>query len=110
MGAQLYVGNLDHNTTEDTLRQLLARDGRTVKSLVIMTDKSSGRSRGFAFAELGSEDEVQTAITSLNGTELDGRPIKVNQGHPRPVYGASSRSQGYSDYGGGGRRDGGGRR
>jgi RNA recognition motif-containing protein len=108
MGAQLYVGNLDHSTTEDTLRRHLAGDGRTVKSLEIKTDKSSGRSRGFAFAELGSEDEVQAAITSLNGIELDGRPLKVNHGHVRPIYSGSTRSQ--SDFGGGFRRDGGGRR
>ena len=105
MGAQLYVGNLDHDTTEETLRQHLARDGRTVKSLEIKTDKSSGRSRGFAFAELGSEEEVLSAITSLNGVELDGRPLKVNHGHPRPIYSGSGRSS--SDHGGfrgGGRR------
>ena len=108
MGAQLYVGNLDHHTTEDNLRQLLARDGRTVKSLQIKTDKSSGRSRGFAFAELGSEDEVQAAIASLNGTELDGRPLKINHGHARPIYSGTNRSQ--SDYGSGFRREGGGRR
>ena len=107
MGAQLYVGNLDHATTEDTLRNFLAQDGRTVTSLVIKTDRSTGKSRGFAFAELGSEEEVEAAITTLNGTELEGRPVKVNNGHQRPLHTVSARP---SSSFGGGNRGGGGKR
>ena len=106
MGTHLYVGNLDHGTTEDTLRNLLAQDGRTVTSLVIKTDKSTGKSRGFAFAKLGSEAEVDAAITTLNGTDLEGRPVKVNHGHERPLHSVSARPS--SDFGG--NRGGGGKR
>jgi cold-inducible RNA-binding protein len=108
LGTHLYVGNLDHGTTEDTLRNFLAQDGRTVTSLIIKTDKSTGKSRGFAFAELGSEEEVEAAITTLNGTELDGRPLKVNHGHERPIHTGNPKPS--SDFGGGSRGGGGGKR
>jgi len=110
MAALLYVGNLARETTEDALRAVLAQDGRSVKSLMIKTDKDSGRSRGFAFAELGSPEDVESAILRLSGTELDGRPIKVNHGHERPTYSVHSRSEDSGDFRGGFRRGGGGGR
>jgi len=107
MGAQLYVGNLARETSEEALRQVLAQEGRTVKSLVIKADQKSGRSRGFAFAELGSAQDVESAIASLDGSELDGRPIKVNHGKERPTYGNPSRPDEYENFRGGFRRGGG---
>jgi RNA recognition motif-containing protein len=109
MAALLYVGNLARETTENALREVLERDGRSVKSLVIKVDKDTGRSRGFAFAELGSAEDVESAIASLSGKELDGRPLKVNHGHDRPTYTGQSRSDDSGDFRGGFRRSGGGR-
>jgi RNA recognition motif-containing protein len=106
MAALIYVGNLARETTEATLREVLAQGGRSVKSLMIKTDKNTGRSRGFAFAELGSAEDVESAIASLSGTELDGRPIKVSHGHDRPTYTGQGRSEDSGDSRGGFRRSG----
>jgi RNA recognition motif-containing protein len=114
-GRRVYVGNLAWDTTEDSLRSVLARDGRTVRNVEIKTDTTTGRSRGFAFVDLGSEDEAQAAIAALNGTELDGREIRVSPakdkragsgGFGRSSFGASDRGE--QDEGYGGRRRGGG--
>ncbi|MHC4513272.1 MAG: RNA recognition motif domain-containing protein [Planctomycetota bacterium] len=97
MGNRLYVGNLSFDTTEDTLRSVLSEDGRGVKEIHIVTDRDTGRPRGFAFAEMASETDAQAAIQALDGRELDGRNLKVNEARERaPRQGGG---------GGGGRRN-----
>ena len=87
MGSRLYIGNLNSATTEDTLRAALTEGGRTVKDLHIVTDRDTGRPRGFAFAEMGNDSEAQAAIEALNGTSIDGRNLKVNEAHERQPRG-----------------------
>lgn len=81
MAAKLFVGNLDYSVTGDDLRQTFSQVGNVVDAVVIM-DKMSGRSRGFGFVEMGSEDEAKTAIEKLNGSDLKGRKINVNEAKP----------------------------
>ena len=95
MGKRLYVGNLSWDTNEETLRMTFGSDGRTVTDAHIVTDRESGRPRGFAFVEMSSEDEAQAAINALDGTELDGRNIRVNEAQERQPRGGGG--------GGGGR-------
>lgn len=105
MGTRLYIGNLSFNTTEDSLHAALSADGRNVKEVFIMTDRETGRPRGFAFAEMASEADAQGAIQALDGKDLDGRTLKVNEARertPRPRGGGGG-GGGYG--GGGGRRD-----
>lgn len=83
MSKHVYVGNLSPETTEASLRALFERDGRTVQSLTIVSN-AKGKPRGFAFLELASDEEGQAAIASLAGTELDGKPLTVKEGQPRP--------------------------
>ena len=87
MGSRLYIGNLNSDTTEDTLRAALTEGGRTVKDLHIVTDRDTGRPRGFAFAEMGNDSEAQAAIEALNGTSIDGHNLKVNEAHERQPRG-----------------------
>jgi len=82
MGTKLYVGNLSFNTMEDDLRQLFSQAG-TVTRCDLITDKFTGKSRGFAFVEMGSEAEAQKAIADFGGKDLDGRPLTVNEAKPR---------------------------
>ena len=98
MTKKLYVGNMNYDTTEETLHTLFAGVGG-VESVNIISDRWSGRSKGFGFVEMATEEDAQTAISQLNGTTLDDRQIKVAEARPQ-------RSR--SDRGGGGR--GGGRR
>jgi RNA recognition motif-containing protein len=83
MGKNLYVGNLSYDTTEDTLRTLFAEQGE-VESVNLITDRYTGRSRGFAFVEMATEEEAQKAIGELNGRQVDGRDLKVDEAKPRP--------------------------
>ena len=76
--ARLFVGNLPFDTTEAQIKQLIAGDGRTVRSVKIITDKDTGRSRGFAFVDLDSDEEAKAAIEELNGKDFNGRALKVN--------------------------------
>lgn len=94
---KLYVGNLSSSTTEEALRQAFASHGE-VSSVNIVKDKYTGESRGFGFVEMFTKAEAQAAISSLNGTELDGRTLKVNEARPR------SDDRGGGGGGGGGRR------
>ncbi len=93
---KLYVGNLSFNTSNEDLQELFAQAG-TVESTNIIEDRDTGRSRGFAFVEMSSKEEAATAIEQLNGKEIDGRNLNVNEAKPR-----EDRS------GGGGNRNGGG--
>ena len=101
MTNRLYVGNLSWDTTEDSLRLAFEQDGRSVSSVNIVTDRESGRPRGFAFVEMGNKQDAQAAITALDGSELDGRNIRVNEAQERQQRGGFG--------GGGGGRGGRGR-
>ena len=83
MGARLYIGNLSFETNEETLRDALGQDGRSVKEVTIMADRDTGRPRGFAFAEMGSDQDAQAAIQALDGTDLNGRSLTVNEARER---------------------------
>ena len=83
MGTKLYVGNLNYTTTETALRDAFTKDGRTVREVAIPMDRESGRPRGFAFVEMASEADAQAAIADLNGKELDGRQVNVNEARER---------------------------
>jgi len=82
MAKKLYVGGLSYDTTEDTLKDLFAKSGN-VTSATIITDRMSGRSKGFAFVEMATDEEAQAAIEALNGKEVDGRTITVNEARPQ---------------------------
>ncbi|HEV2667339.1 MAG TPA: RNA-binding protein [Blastocatellia bacterium] len=94
MSMKLYVGNLSFGTTEDDLQQLFSQVG-TVESATMVTDRDTGRSRGFAFVEMSSKSEGAAAIAKFNGAELDGRSLTVNEAKPRENRGGG--------FGGGGR-------
>ena len=98
MNKKLYVGNLSYETTQDELQELFAGVG-TVVSAAVVTDKSSGRSRGFGFVEMETEDAAKEAIEKLNNHEINGRSLNVNEANP-----PRERSSGGRD-GGRGRSD-----
>ncbi len=100
MGKRLYVGNLSYNVSNDELEQLFSEYGN-VDSAQVVTDRETGRSRGFGFVEMTEDSDAEAAIEALNGKEHDGRQLTVNEARPR-----NSRQGGG---GGGGRRGGGGR-
>ena len=79
---KLYVGNLSYNTTEDTLRAEFGAHG-SVQDLVMITDRETGRPKGFGFVTMGSSEEANAAVSALDGRDLDGRTIKVNEAKPR---------------------------
>lgn len=81
--SKLYVGNLSYDTDEATLRAAFEEGGRTVNSVAIITDRETGRPRGFAFVEMGSPADAEAAISALDGKQLDGRQIRVNEARPR---------------------------
>jgi RNA recognition motif-containing protein len=82
MESKLYVGNLSYSTTEDDLRQLFAQAGN-VKSVSVIKDRDTGRSKGFAFVEMGSDEDAQKAISQFNGQSFQDRSLKVNVARPR---------------------------
>lgn len=96
MGKRLYVGNLSYDSTDDSLRAAFSEDGRTVADVHIMTDRDTGRPRGFGFVEMGSDGDAQAAIQALDGQMLDGRNIKVNEAQERKPR-ASSGGRGGGD-------------
>ena len=81
MAKKLYVGGLSYNTTEATLRQTFEAAG-TVETATIIMDKMTNRSKGFGFVEMSNDDEAKKAIETINGTELDGRTLTVNEARP----------------------------
>jgi len=83
MAKKIYVGNMSYNTTEDGLRQAFGQYG-TVASVNVITDRVTGRARGFGFVEMETEEMAQAAIAALNGKELDGRQLKVNEANDKP--------------------------
>lgn len=103
----IFVGNLDFHATEEALRALFERYG-TVNSARIMTDRDTGRSRGFAFVEMANEAEADKAIAALNGYTLDGRALNVNEARPKPErsFGGGGGGRGFGGGRGGGGRGG----
>jgi len=104
----LYVGNLPHSTTETELRNLFAAHG-AVEKVSIVTDRETGRARGFAFVEMTDAGEAEKAIAALNGSELGGRALKINEAKPKTEHPAGGGRGGFGRSGGGGRAGGGGR-
>ena len=98
MASKLFVGGLSYSTTSESLRDYFAQCG-TVESATVVTDRFSGRSRGFGFVEMSTEAEAQAAIAKLNGQSLDGRPLTVNIANPQASRSGDSRSRG--GFGGG---------
>ncbi|MCI0750032.1 MAG: RNA-binding protein [Nevskiales bacterium] len=103
MGNRLYVGNLSYDVNDSALEQLFAPHG-SVRSAKVITDRDSGRSKGFGFVEMGSDQEAQAAIAALNGKAVEGRNLTVNEA--RPKEGGGGRG-GFGGGGGGGRGRGG---
>ena len=99
-GNKLYVGGLPYSVTEDQLRDIFAAHG-TVESAVVISDRMTGRSKGFGFVEMGSQEEAQSAMDNLNQTQLEGRSLTVNEAKPR-----QPRTGGGGGGGGGGGRGG----
>jgi RNA recognition motif-containing protein len=97
MSAKLYVGNLSFNTSTQDLEEMFGQYG-SVQSVNIIEDRETGRSRGFAFVEMSSNEEAESAISALNGKEVDGRSLTVNE--------AKAREEGGGNRGGGGGRGG----
>ncbi|HEY7309381.1 MAG TPA: RNA-binding protein [Gemmataceae bacterium] len=100
MGKKLYVGNLPYSVADSDLQRLFEAHGSVVSAQVIM-DRDTGRSKGFGFVEMGSDSEAQAAIADMNGKEIDGRSLTVNEARPKPE-GGGGRGGGGRGYGGGG--------
>lgn len=98
MASKLFIGSLAWTTTDDSLRDFFATVGTVVSASVIM-DRETNRSKGFGFVEMSSDDEAKAAVEQLNGKDLDGRPIVVNEARPREER---PRTGGYNGGGGGG--------
>lgn len=90
MTTKLYVGNLSYGTTEDQLKEVFSQIGE-VESVVLVTDRYSGESKGFAFVEMAKEEEARAAIDQVNGTVIDGRTVKVSEARPREDRRSSGR-------------------
>ena len=106
MGNRLYVGNLSFNATSESVREWFAGCG-TVTDVHVVTDRETGRSRGFAFVTMSTDAEAQKAISETNGAMMDGRSLRVNEAEERPSRGGGGGGGGFGG-GGGGRRGGGG--
>ncbi len=99
MAKKMYVGNLSYSTNEDELRRIFEEHGTVVSAQVIM-DRETGRSKGFAFVEMSSDQEAQAAISALDGKEIGGRVLKVNEARPREDRGGGGGGGGGRDRGG----------
>ncbi len=100
MGRKLYVGNLPYSATESALSALFSASG-TVESCKLITDRDTGQSKGFGFIEIATDSEAHAAIDKLNGTDSDGRPMKINEARPQEKR--SGGGGGRGGYGGGNR-------
>src|ERR1043165_4132882 len=101
MNTRLYVGNLSFNTTADGVRAAFQPFG-TVSDVHLVTDRETGRSRGFAFVTMGTAEEASKAIEGMDGKQLDGRPLRVNEAEQRQQRGGGGGGGGYRGGGGGG--------
>ena len=108
MGKRLYVGNLSYSVDSSSLEQMFGQYG-TVTSAEVISDRDSGRSKGFGFVEMGTEEEARAAIAALNGKDEGGRALTVNEAKPREDRGGRGGGGGRGSYGGGGGGGGGGR-
>jgi len=108
MGKKLYVGNLAYGIDDAALEGLFAPHG-TVQSAQVIMDRDTGRSKGFGFVEMGSDQEAQAAIQALNGQMVEGRALTVNEARPKTEGGRGGGGGGRGGYGGGGGGGGGGR-
>ena len=97
MGNRLYVGNLPFSADEQAVRELFEQNGRTVAEVRLITDRDTGRPRGFGFVEMGSDEEADGAIRELNGYEMDGRALTVNEARERTGGGGGGRGGGGRD-------------
>lgn len=108
MGTKLYVGNLNYNTGEQALRELFGANGRDVVSVAVIMDRETGRSRGFAFVEMATAEGAADALRELDGHDLEGRQLRINEARERDSRGPSSgpprgpRPGGFAGGGGGG--------
>jgi len=107
MGRKLYVGNLPYSATESSVTEKFAGSG-TVESCKLISDRDTGRSKGFGFVEMATDAEAQAAIENLDGTDYDGRPMRVNEARPQQKRSGGGRDRGgfgggYGGGGGGGR-------
>src|SRR5215468_2296057 len=103
MGKKLYVGNLAYSIDDGSLQQIFGAHG-TVQSAQVIMDRDTGRSKGFGFVEMGSDQEAQAAIQAMNGKEIEGRPLTVNEARPKEGGGGGGRGGprgGGGGYGGG---------
>ena len=91
MGTRLYVGNLPFSADETQVRQLFEQNGRTVEEVKLITDRDTGRPRGFGFVEMGNSEEADQAINELNGHSMDGRQLNVNEARERSGGGGGGR-------------------
>jgi RNA recognition motif-containing protein len=107
MGTRLYVGNLSFHTTPETLREHFGAIGE-VADVHLVSDRETGRSRGFAFVTMGTAEEAAKAISEMDGATLDGRPLRVNEAEERQSRGGGGGGGGFGGGGGGGGRRGGG--
>jgi RNA recognition motif-containing protein len=95
MGARLYVGNLPFSASEDQVRELFGQNDRTVTEVKLITDRDTGRPRGFGFVEMGSSEEADAAIRELDGFSMDGRALKVNEARERTPGGGGGGRGGF---------------
>ena len=98
----IFVGNLDFNTSEEELRQLFEAYGQ-VDRVAILTDRDTGRSRGFGFVEMTNAEDGEKAIAALNGSQVGGRTLNVNEARPKPERSGGGGGRGGRERGGGGR-------
>jgi RNA recognition motif-containing protein len=103
MGRRLYVGNLPYSATEDQLTELFSRAGK-VDSVRVMRDMATGRARGFAFVEMGTDEEAQKAISEFHEHQMEGRALVVNEARPKPEggFGGGGAGRGRGNFRGGG--------
>jgi len=95
MGKRLYVGNLPFSADESAVRSLFEQNERTVEEVKLITDRDTGRPRGFGFVEMGSQDDADKAISELDGYQLEGRALKVNEARERTTGGRGGFRNGY---------------
>jgi cold-inducible RNA-binding protein len=111
MGSRLYVGNLPFSADEQQVRELFERNNREVTEVKLITDRDTGRARGFGFVEMGNSEDAGAAVTELDGYSMDGRALKVNEARERSAGGGGGGGgRGGGGGGGGGGGDGGYRR
>ena len=98
MGTRLYVGNLPFSADEAAVQSLFEQNGRTVSEVKLITDRDTGRPRGFGFVEMGSHEDADAAIRELDGVEFEGRALKVNEARERTAGGGGRGRGGFNRY------------